>query len=239
MSRSGDLESEERSASSFGSLKRKRNTLSVAPEHLATIPASKAVKLTNGELSSPSLPYRNSAAANGLAHLSPVADELQPSEHGDLLRGVGSASSLGSTASSVFSQNSRGASYNRKSSFANGLTPDTHLTDSSTPKSYSPNPLKAVSEMAAPNGVATSSQPSTSVTSPMPVERRTSRPQLFPPSGRAKGYRAVWDPELDGKLSKEERKRATIRRKEFGTEVCYIFRHLLSLRNIMIHNMIW
>ena len=59
---------------------------------------------------------------------------------------------------------------------------------------------------------------------------------MLPPPGKAKGYRVVWDPELDGKLSREERKRATIRKREFGTEVRYkIFHILLSLRNILIH----
>lgn len=43
----------------------------------------------------------------------------------------------------------------------------------------------------------------------------------------------VWDPELDGKLSKEERKRATPRKREFGTEVRYTFHSLLSLRNMI------
>ena len=43
----------------------------------------------------------------------------------------------------------------------------------------------------------------------------------------------VWDPELDGKLSKEERKRATLRKREFGTEVRDTFYNLLSLRNMI------
>jgi histone-lysine N-methyltransferase SETD1 len=42
---------------------------------------------------------------------------------------------------------------------------------------------------------------------------------MLPPPGKVKGYRAVWDPELDNKLSKEERKRATFRKKDFGAEV--------------------
>ena len=40
---------------------------------------------------------------------------------------------------------------------------------------------------------------------------------------------------MDGKLSREERKRAIPKKKEFGTEVRYIFYILLSLRNMMIH----
>ena len=52
---------------------------------------------------------------------------------------------------------------------------------------------------------------------------------MLPPPGKAKGYRVVWDPELDNKLSKEERKRATPRKKEFGTEVRHIPQILLSI----------
>ena len=53
------------------------------------------------------------------------------------------------------------------------------------------------------------------------------------PPGKVKGYRAVWDPELDSKLSKEERKRATLRKRDFGAEVRYIFHILLSLRKMI------
>lgn len=56
---------------------------------------------------------------------------------------------------------------------------------------------------------------------------------MLPPPGKAKGYRVVWDPELDGKLSREERKRATLRKRDFGTEVRYILHNLLSLRNML------
>ena len=234
MSQSGDLETVERRASPFGSLKRKRNTLEAASGHSPPITTSKAAKLTNGDLLSPNGHRQNSTATNGIQHSSPVADEVQPSENGDLLRGVGSASSLGSAASSIFSQSSRGVSYNRKSSLANGLTPDTHHTDSPTPKTNSPNYTKMISDMAAPNGVASAPHAPASATPPEPIEQRQLRPQMFPPPGKVKGYRAVWDPELDGKLSKEERKRATMRRREFGTEVRCYFHNLLSLRN-MIH----
>jgi histone-lysine N-methyltransferase SETD1 len=48
-----------------------------------------------------------------------------------------------------------------------------------------------------------------------------------------KGYRAVWDPELDGRLKREERKRAQIRTKDFGLEVRNIFYNPLSLRNMI------
>lgn len=62
-----------------------------------------------------------------------------------------------------------------------------------------------------------------------PTPQRAPRPQMLPPPGTVKGYRAVWDPELDNKLSKEERKRATFRKKDFGAEVRYLFHNLAEL----------
>jgi histone-lysine N-methyltransferase SETD1 len=59
------------------------------------------------------------------------------------------------------------------------------------------------------------------------------RPSMQLPPGKVKGYRAVWDPELDGRLKREERKRAQIRTKDFGLEVRNIFHNSLSLRNMI------
>ena len=42
---------------------------------------------------------------------------------------------------------------------------------------------------------------------------------------------------MDNKLSKEERKRATVRKREFGTEVRIAFHNLLSLNNMIL--VIW
>jgi histone-lysine N-methyltransferase SETD1 len=147
---------------------------------------------------------------------------MHPSENGDMLGGVGSASSLGSTASSVFSQP-------RKPSLSNGLTPLTNHTDSSPQKGNSPLHAHVTAGMAATNGT----ESRTPVSQTNEQMARKSRPQMLPPPGKIKGYRAVWDPELDVKLSKEERKRATQRKKEFGIEVRYTFHQLLSLRKIV------
>jgi histone-lysine N-methyltransferase SETD1 len=145
---------------------------------------------------------------------------MHPSEHGDMLGGIGSASSLGSTASSVFSQS--------RKSLSNGLTPLTNHTDSSPQKGNSPLHPHVTASMAAVNGT----ELRTPVSETNEQTSRKTRPQMLPPSGKIKGYRAVWDPELDVKLSKEERKRATQRKKEFGLEVRYNFHKSLSLRKI-------
>jgi histone-lysine N-methyltransferase SETD1 len=146
---------------------------------------------------------------------------MHPSEHDDMLGGIGSASSLGSTASSVFSQS--------RKSLSNGLTPLTNHTDSSPQKGNSPLHPHVTAGMAAANGT----ELRTPVSESSEQTARKSRPQMLPPSGKIKGYRAVWDPELDVKLSKEERKRATQRKKEFGLEVRYNFHQSLSLRKIV------
>lgn len=134
--------------------------------------------------------------------------------------------SLGSTASSVFTSNSHAFAQNRKAS-TNGLTPLTNHTEPSPPKGNSPHHSKHTADMASTSHVPASDIASSS-------QERTQRPQMLPPSGQVKGYRAVWDPELDNKLSREERKRAMFRKRDFGAEVRYTFHILLSLRN-MIH----
>ena len=232
----GGVEAVSRSTSS-GSLKRKRDSPAFSHSRSSPREVSKSVKLTNGATSLADPANNNStSAANGHVakqYTSPDSDDMHQSDPGDLLRGVGSASSLNSTASSVFSHNSQAFAQNRKGSVANGLTPLTNHTDSSPPKGNSPQDTKSSTNMASINGVFATSHLPASDTTPEPSQRRE-RPQMLPPPGKARGYRVTWDPELDNKLSREERKRATTRKKEFGTEVRYIFHNLLSLHN-MIH----
>lgn len=223
-----------------GSLKRKRDAAAHASSTSTSSPGGvlNGAKLTNGAppppppASRPLHPPSSDLQGTKQYH-SPDSDETQPSESGDLLRGLGSASSLTSTASSVFSNNNNASAHTRHVSTANGLTPLTSHTDSSPAKGNSPH---VSADMAARNGafsIPSSHGPLASahtpdLSAPPLLERRA----MLPPPGKAKGYRVVWDPELDGKLSKEERKRATPRKKEFGTEVRYItFHHLLSLHN--------
>ena len=215
----GEVAAAQRSASPVGSLKRKR----LSPPSPSA--ASKSVRIHGAPSLSLSQPASKSAAdAQAASHYrSPDSDEMLQSENGDLLRGVGSASSLTSTASSVFSHNSH--AHHRNASLVNGLTPLTNDADFSPAKGNSPQHAKSTSTMASSNGVIAASH--------VPSASRSERPRMLPPPGTAKGYRVVWDPELDKQLSKEERKRATPRKKEFGTEVRYIFHNLLSLHNIV------
>lgn len=209
------------------SLKRKREAADFAHTRPSPGVPSQSSRLANG--ASPNL--SNSATTNGNHYTSPDSDEMQISDNGDMLRGVGSASSLNSTVSSVFSRNSQSHTNNSRAS-ANGYTPLTNHTDSSPPKGSSPQHSKSATEMSSLNGaVASASHPPQS-DSPEPPPQQQQRPQMLPPPGKAKGYRAVWDPELDNKLSREERKRAAFKKRDFGTEVRNTFHILLSLHNM-------
>ena len=231
----GGVEAGSRNASP-GSLKRKRESPAPSRSRASPSEALKSARLTNGATSLSGSQLRTSttlASEPTKQYLSPDSDEVPQSDSGDLLRGVGSASSLTSTASSVFSHNSHAHAQNKRASLANGLTPLTNHTNSSPPKGSSPHNSKSATAMATSNGVYTTSHAPASKTTPEPSALQNDRTQMLPPPGKAKGYRVVWDPELDNKLSKEERKRATPRKKEFGTEVRYIFHHLLSLHKII------
>ena len=240
MSQSGGVgEGGSRNTSPPGSLKRKRESPALSHPRVSPHEPSKSSKLTNGatSLADASI-HRNTSTADGLftrPYTSPNSDEMHQSDPGDILRGVGSASSNNSTASSVFSHNSQAFAHNRNTSLVNGLTPLTNHTDSSSPpKGNSPQHLKSSMGTSNTNGaVATSHTPASQAAPSQPPHPRKQRPQMLPPPGKAKGYRVVWDPELDNKLSKEERKRATHRKKEFGSEVRYIFQYLLSLHNVI------
>ena len=240
MSQSGGVGEGGSRNTSPGSLKRKRESPALSHPRASPHDPSKSSMLTNGATSlADSSIHHNISAADGPSarpYTSPNSDEMHQSDPGDILRGVGSASSINSTASSVFSHSSQAFAHNRNASIVNGLTPLTNHTDSSSPpKGNSPQHLKSAMDTSNTNGaVATSHTPASHAAPSQPPHARNQRPQMLPPPGKAKGYRVVWDPELDNKLSKEERKRATHRKKEFGSEVRYTFQYLLSLHN-MIH----
>lgn len=214
-------------STSPASLKRKRVTPSFSQTRPPDIGVSRlAAVQTNGAANSATRsppPAIFTDAVGSRHHLSRDTDLMHPSENGDMLGAIGSASSLGSTESSAFSQT-------RKPSLANGLTPLTNHTDSSPPKGNSPLYPNAA-EMASSDGPGAALRTPASQ-SLEPTPSRKERPRMLPPPGKVKGYRAVWDPELDVKLSKEERKRATQRKKEFGIEVRLQFHNLLSLNKI-------
>lgn len=224
MSQTGGVPAVRRSVSP-GSLKRKRG--------LTDYTKSQRARLAEGASSSSS--PRLSVASNlHKQYPSPDSDEPRRSETGDLLHGTNSTSSLNSAASSVFSQGSQSAGQNRAASLANGLTPLTNHTDSSPAKTSSPRAAHISAEMSTANGTHASSDVRSSNPDASAKSRASGdRPSMQLPPGKVKGYRAVWDPELDGRLKREERKRAQIRTKDFGLEVRNIFHNSLSLRNMI------
>lgn len=169
-----------------------------------------------------------SLADKSAFHASSDSDDMHQSDQGDTLQVVGSASSLASvTSSSIFSANSQTFAHNGRAP-ANGSTPLTNHTESSPPKNTSPShparlPADAVGGASPPSIMS-----ARDVNTPPPQMR----PEIRPPQGAVKGYRAVYDPDLDSRLSKEDRKRAKFKAKDFGTEVRY--QHLIPLLSLHI-----
>ena len=152
---------------------------------------------------------------------------------GDLLNGVGSASST-STTSSIFST-SHGAVYRPHTNDVQKSTSLTPLTtaDSSPP----PNLLGSPNNSRLPNGPSQGTKsnrsPSrhkdmeASVASTSKFPRPLKRLQARPGAGEAKGLKVVYDPDLDKKLSSKERKSRQPQYEPFGQEVsliCFMFR---------------
>lgn len=225
MSQTGGVPAVRRSVSP-GSLKRKRG--------LSEYTKSQRARLAGSESTSGS-PHLSAAPTLHKQYPSPDSDEPRRSETGGLLHGANSTSSLNSAASSVFSQGSQSWGQNRASSLANGLTPLTNHSDSSPAKTSSPRAAHISAGMSSTNGVHASSDVRSSSAAEISSKSRPpgDRPSMQLPPGKVKGYRAVWDPELDGRLKREERKRAQIRTKEFGLEVRNTFHNPLSLRNMI------
>ena len=163
--------------------------------------------------------YRSGHATNP----SPPSDEeAQKSVSGDTSAGVGSDSSLASTVSSVFSnvQPPHGA-IAALTSDSHSLTPITNTESSPLRKTTSPSNNKYITERSygnpsrdwrnqpsGPDNVVNVVQPTS--------EKRT---QARPGPGQAKGFKVLYDPELDPKLSGKDRKRHKVRYRNFGEEV--------------------
>jgi len=146
-----------------------------------------------------------------------AANDGHPRESGDLLNGVSSTSSLHSTASSNLSLNSQAAKHNTRKSSATPLT----SSEDSPSKARSP----AVADSRKSNGSLLSTATTENLlsssrkASPLPPSSPQSRLEARPRHGESKGYRAVWDPELDNKLGKEEKRKLKPKLKQFGQEV--------------------
>ncbi|KAI1864807.1 uncharacterized protein JN550_008627 [Neoarthrinium moseri] len=152
------------------------------------------------------------SSSSDAAHLPTDDNESLP---GDILNGVGSASSHASTASSVFST---GSAVNASSHASNShLTP---LTNAGSPTNIQSSKTAATAARPSQDGrrhIDSTSAP----LSDSSMSRRTNAPNRIPardPARQIKGTRCTHDPLLDKKLSSTERKTAKPTYKPFGAE---------------------
>ena len=160
---------------------------------------------------------------------SPAIQEETESIQGDLLNGVGSASSS-STASSVFSN------HHPTEAISNGnggillatLTPLTN-TDSSPPGRTDSPPKRAKQLSLTSINVPSEAPPVLPAHTDMeqmsaaltPISSPRSGPsQARPGRGEPKGTKALYDPELDKKLNSKDKKSRKVQYTTFGEEVC-------------------
>ncbi|KAK8168280.1 hypothetical protein BKA80DRAFT_324129 [Phyllosticta citrichinensis] len=140
----------------------------------------------------------------------------QQADSGDPLIGVGSASSLSSAASSVFSSHNTSRqtmSYPGTNSSIHALTPLTNTESSPPEKPSSPRPPKSsfepmssthVSALSAPPPAPSQDPATTEAITPATTPPQFRR-QARPGPGEDKGFTTVYDPQLDPKLSKEDK----------------------------------
>ena len=162
-----------------------------------------------------------SARVNGHGEAQVTAHDDNDSVQGDLLNGVGSASSHTSTVSSVFSTANNlqpTSSCSGRSQHAHTLTPLTNAD--SSPRERLATPPLTTSDILPRSrrkdvaSAATKSPVHSAVASPPPPVRMYARP-----AGQAKkGGICTYDPELDKTLSSKEKRKLAPVYKDFGLE---------------------
>lgn len=204
---------------------------SSADEEPSSFAPSKLVHVNTENAGPDRLPLANGThLEDNIIEPSPPTQEETESVQGDLLNGVGSASST-STTSSVFSSHNRtdGPPHgnSKRGHLLAALTPLTN-TDSSPPaRNKSPPVLAkqaaytsvhvhsdALSALPVNTEMAHISTTLTPVSSPGvdPGEAR-------PGKGESKGIKAIYDPELDKKLSSKDKKGRKVQYVTFGEQV--------------------
>jgi len=153
-------------------------------------------------------------------------DELHRVSPSDVLNTVGSASSLSSTASSVFSNTIASHAFDGTSSNMSALTPLTNAESSpSNSKMLSPRSTKRTYDDMRSGG---SDSPYLAPIADSRAASRTITPVQTPPEnklqarpgpGEVKGLKITLDPVLDHKVSSKERKTLKPTYREFGAEV--------------------
>lgn len=146
---------------------------------------------------------------------------------GDLLNVIGSASSLASTVSSVFSNGIVGAS-THLDSHTNGmpLTPMTSHESSPPHSTLAPGNCKVErysgnekTHLSRNSPRQTAQRASTATVEDTVSNPRQARVQARPGIGQVKGTKLTYDPELDQKLASKDKRKFKPRYKKFGEEV--------------------
>ena len=168
---------------------------------------------------------------NGVQHdrirggLTSVAQDEGECAPGDLLNGVGSASST-STVSSIFStsHHAPNMAHPNETHNSTSLTPMTNADSSPQSNTFDSPQNQRIREKGVSDRQQTRSSPHHEVTeTPASLRQQYvqpfSRTQARPGQGEVKGLKVVYDPDLDKKLTSKERKSRQVQFEEFGKEV--------------------
>ena len=147
-------------------------------------------------------------------------DKLSPSQDpGDLLNGVGSASSLASTSSSIFSTTAGATSGQACAETAfNSLTPLT--THESSPPQPPPSPKhKSRPELSNHKNHESSKSTQMSASSAAAEAMALRLAKVMPGPGEPRGEKIVYDPDLDSKLAMKDKRKVKPRYEPLAEEV--------------------
>ncbi|KAI2623283.1 histone H3-K4 methyltransferase Set1 [Hypoxylon sp. NC1633] len=164
------------------------------------------------------------SSLSDVAH--PPIDDTE-SLQGDILNGVGSASSHTSSASSVFTTFNTSTALNASSRASNSnLTPLTTMGSPANPSHMQPSKQRASaiqntsSKNASANSQTTATRPASSVPAAVAaaVAAAAGRPPARDPNLTIKGTKLIYDPSTDKSLSTSERKNMKPKYKNIGLE---------------------
>ncbi|MCJ1430538.1 histone methyltransferase set1 [Sticta canariensis] len=174
-------------------------------------------------------PTEGGIVPNGAGHGHVVPDSATAGQedsecvHGDLLNGVGSASSTSTASSSVFSTSQRtlNMAHSNEPNKSTSLTPLTNV-DSSPPSNTLGSPHQQRNRDGASSGRKSNRSPSRQVTErPAPAASSYTQPpskaQARPGKGEVKGLKIIYDPYRNKKLTQEERHSGHVQYEAFGT----------------------
>ena len=156
-----------------------------------------------------------------------LAQEDSECINGDLAHEVGSASST-STASSIFSAGQKeahtGHQYGPHKSTS--LTPLTNIDSSPRPNGINSSPKRSIQDqhLLSTRVLRSPSSPQSSHASKLGSDSLTlsRRPQARPGKGETKGFKAVYDPDLDrNSRAKDKKSRLPVHYQPFGEEVSF------------------